>query len=111
MADNRFMVNAILALNVRSGIYAQSPALASLHLDLLWWPVDRQTLLKCLQWRRDVSRTLIEEKKSLNKLGSSILGKGELRTGTDNLQDKLMVEAQVLLVAGKLCKRTLTSQD
>ena len=95
------MVNAILALNVRSGTYAQAPTLAGLNLDLLWWPVDSQTLQKCLRWREDISKLIKKEQQPSNRLYPSISRALTLATGEELTENERMVEYQVLLVAGK----------
>lgn len=102
-AETRFVVTAIMALNVRSGTYAQSPGLANLGLDILWCPIDRHTLSKVLQWRRDVGNILTdpEQKETANSLFARVLEAKDEETGRSLSHKELMAEAQVLLVAGK----------
>ncbi len=102
-AETRFVVTAIMALNVRSGTYAQSPGLANLGLDILWCPIDRDILRKVLQWRRDIGELLTDpgQKETANSLFARVLDAKDEVTGSCISHMELMAEAQVLLVAGK----------
>ena len=99
--DNRFMIDVIVALNRRSGTYAQSPSLARLRLGLVWWPADCATLTKGLRLRRHVTQKLAREEASSATSFKSVLGGKFAKSETQGTYDGIMPEAQVLLVAGE----------
>ena len=86
-------------------MYAQAPWLARTHLELLWSPIDLQTLRKCVQWRKDVGDKLKDQVKDQEKISrslfSKVLGVKDSETGKALSYNELLAEAQFLLVAGK----------
>ncbi|KAI4236820.1 MAG: hypothetical protein LQ352_007977 [Teloschistes flavicans] len=101
-SENRFIIDAILELNRRSGAYAQSPTLARFHIDLIWPPTAFRLLRKSLQWRGFVQRRLQspEDEKNPNGLFYRLLGLKDPATGEPISYSELLAEAQLLQVAG-----------
>ena len=97
---SRFVVDVVQALNIRRGIYAQYPSLAWLPLDILWCPLNRQTLRKAFEWRREMTRSLVEKAKATNSLFSTSFTHQGGSTDCDIPDPELIAEAQFLLVAG-----------
>ncbi|KAL9580520.1 MAG: hypothetical protein Q9212_004442, partial [Teloschistes hypoglaucus] len=101
--ENRFIIDAVLELNKRSGAYAQSPTLARFHFDLLWPPTAFRLWRKSLQWRGFVRERLQsqsqEEGKSPKGLFYKLLGVKDPETGEPISYNELMAEAQLLQVA------------
>ena len=100
-SENRFLINAILAANIRSGMLAQCPNLANLCLEVFWPPMDPQTLEKCLQWRRAVGDQVKSQEKASNGLFFKAIGIKDSEIGKDVPYDELLADAQFMLVAGK----------
>ena len=86
-------------------MYAQSPWLARSHLELVWSPVDLQTLKKCFQWRQNVGDKLQDQvrdqEKIFRSLFSKVLGAKDPETGNAISYNELLAESQFLLVAGE----------
>lgn len=99
--ENRYLINAIVALNIRSGMHAQCPKLARFYLELLWPPLDLQTFRKCHEWRRSIGEKLKGQEKATHGLFFKTLGGEDPETGKDISYNELLAEAQFLQVAGK----------
>ena len=99
--ENRFVINAILAANVRGGMHAQCPNLAKLCLELFWPPIDLQTLGRCIQWRRSVADELKSRDTTPNGLFFKALEYRDSEKANSVQYDELLAEAQFLLVASK----------
>lgn len=98
--ENRFIIDAVLELNKRSGAYAQSPTLARFHFDLLWPPTALRLLRKSLQWRGFVRERLQSQDENPKGLFYKLLGVKDPETGEPISYNELMAEAQLLQVAG-----------
>ncbi len=98
--QNRFMVDIVLALDARNGIYAQAPNLPSNLLDIVWSPIDRKMLLKSLNWREVMRKAVLDRKTNARTLFSRLLEAKDPETGQSLSHQELMAEAQFLLVAG-----------
>lgn len=97
---NRFMVDVVLALDARNGIYVQAPDLPSRLLNIIWSPIDRRTLFKSLSWREFMKKTVLGEEANGRTLFSRLLEAKDPETGQSLSHQELMAEAQFLLVAG-----------
>ena len=98
--DYRFMIDVVLALDARNGIYAQSPSLPSHILDLLWAPLHQRNLIQSLKWRSQMKEKVLGKEKVSSTLFSNLLEAKDPKTGQGLSTQELMAEAQFLLVAG-----------
>lgn len=98
--DHRFMIDVVLALDARNGIYAQSPNLPGQILDLIWSPLKRKNLFKSLRWRAEMKEKVLGKEKASSTLFSNLLEARDPETGQGLSMQELMAEAQFLLVAG-----------
>ncbi|KAL6714381.1 hypothetical protein ACLMJK_007804 [Lecanora helva] len=98
--DHRFMIDVVLALDARNGIYAQSPHLPGRVLDLLWSPLTHRTMIKSLRWRTEMKDKVLGKEKASSTLFSNLLNARDPETGDRLSMQELMAEAQFLLVAG-----------
>ena len=110
--NNRFIIDVVLALDARNGIYAQAPNLPTRILDIIWPPMDRRTLLRSLKWRGAASKTVLGGEAITRCLFTNLLEAKDPETGQGLSFQELMAEAQFLLVAGlyyySVCRRAPT---
>ena len=100
--DNRFLIDAIAASNLRTSVYAQLPELAKFKLEKIFYPKGS----KMRQQFLDLTRNLAESRASLPKdykrdLFSFVLGAKDPETGEGFSVPELWSESKFLIVAGK----------
>lgn len=98
--EYRFMIDVVLALDARNGIYAQSPSLPGQILDIVWSPLKRKHLMQSLKWRAEMKDKVLGKEKASSTLFSNLLEAKDPETGQGLSMQELMAEAQFLLVAG-----------
>ncbi|KAL8916351.1 MAG: hypothetical protein Q9208_008575 [Pyrenodesmia sp. 3 TL-2023] len=97
--ETRFLIDAILAVNIRTGMHAQCPKLANLPLQLIWPPIGLQTIRKCLQSRRSIVGKLKSQDKPTDGLFFQVVGVKYPEAGIDISNDEMLAEAQLLQIA------------
>ncbi|KAL8792649.1 MAG: hypothetical protein Q9195_004777 [Heterodermia aff. obscurata] len=99
--DNRFMIDAIAASNLRTSVYAQIPELAKFKLEKILYPQGTRMRQRFL----DVTKDLAETRANLPKdhksdLFSLVIDAKDPETGKGFSSQELWSESKFLIVAG-----------
>ncbi len=100
--DNRFIIDAIAASNLRTSVYAQLPELAKFKLEKILYPKGAKMRQRFL----DLTGNLAESRASLPKdhkgdLFSLVVEAKDPETGKGFSLPELWSESKFLIVAGK----------
>jgi len=99
--DNRFLVDAIGKVNIRSGIYMQYPSIAKYKLEQRLFPKGAAVMAK---FREVVTNMVIKRLEAgvnaKNDLLSSISGWEDPKTGKGLSREDIWLEGRTLLLAG-----------
>ena len=102
-ADNRFLMDAVVATSRKAAIYLHYPALAKLRLERL---LSQKTVLmreKYLKLMSDLVKSRLEADKNLhNDLFSFLINAKDPETGQGFTESELWAESRFLLIAGKV---------
>ena len=98
---NRFMINTIRDMNIRIGIYSQSPSLIYLGWDLIWSPITRKCRRRCLEWMKTMRTSLISQYHDESEaLLSTAVNPSRFEEGDGMPIEDISSEAQFLVAAG-----------
>ena len=97
---NRFIVDVIRSMNMRTGIYAQYPDLTRLGLEIVQYPIQRGVRQRALAWVEDLRRTYMSdhEKRGVFSIIFAANGPG---TEEQFSLAELTAELQFLITTGK----------
>ena len=100
--DNRFIIDAIAASNMRTSVYAQIPELAKFKLEKIFYPQGARMRQRFL----DLTKSLAESRADLPKdhkgdLFSLVVEAKDPETGKGFSLPELWSESKFLIVAGK----------
>lgn len=100
---NRFMLDAIHEMNIRLGIYAQSPSLIYLGWDLVWSPITRECRKRCLRWVEAMQASLISQSRNNSTAHLPIAVNTSLFNQDYSMPIEEISEEVQLLIAGGNC--------
>ena len=99
--ENRFVIDAIRDLNIRIGIYSQSPSLIYFGWDLIWSPITRECRRRCLNWMEAMRAALISQYHDESTATLSTAVKAfRKKEGGGMLIDEISAESKMIVAAG-----------
>ena len=102
--ENRFIIKAIAASNVRTSIYCQFPQLAALKLEKILYPRGSEMRQKFLKVTREFAEErTTQEKNSKSDLFRFVVDAKDPESGKGFSMTELWAESKFLIVAGKSC--------
>ena len=97
----RFMIDTIRDMNIRIGIYSQSPSLMYLGWDVIWSPITRECRRRCLKWMEAMRATLISQyHEDSAALRSTAIDPSRFKEGEGMPIGDISSKAQFLVAAG-----------
>lgn len=110
-SDNRFIVDAIAASNIRTSIYAQFPELAKFKLEKIFYPNGAKMRERFLNLTREFAESRSKLDKDHNKdLFSFVVEAKDPETGQGFSLPELWSESKFLIVAG-IVSQPFNDQD
>ena len=99
--ENRFLIEAIAASNIRTSIYAQFPDLAKFRLEKILYPRGYIMRQKFLDLTRSFAESRVNESKDAkNDLFAFVVDAKDPETGEGFTLPELWSESKFLIVAG-----------